>query len=301
MVAESPRWVEDGVTRVARTGAPDRQVDLEHRRATVRAGARQGGALQLRDQGAHLLQRQHLIGADRAVAGGDARPAVRVQLSALPPLRGLFEDSDDRLAEVAHAAAVASAAGIARTAQARAPNGSNAKPSAARSVAPISTASICGGVRSRTSGSSRSWLSGAARSAPARSLVEQDPLVRGVLVDQEDPLRSLRDDVRRADLAEDAQRWEATGWRLRRRPARLCAAARGTRDRRRARQGGRGQALALRARRRSRRASAAVSDIAGRSDAAVERPGRACSASAAAGRYRGDPGSAVRRRRRRRG
>ncbi len=54
-----------------------------------------------------------------------------------------------------------------------------------------------------------------------QQLVEQDALVRGVLVDQEDPLRPLGDDVRRCHLAQHPQRRQPRGRRRRGRCALL--------------------------------------------------------------------------------
>ncbi len=162
------------------------QLHLEHRRPTVGAGARQRRPLQLADQRPHLLQCQHLIGPDGAVASRDTRQPFD-PARALAALRRLFEDGDDRLGQVAPTRRAGQRGGQRahrpgprpERLEREAERGQIARPAVHRRR-----------LRRRQVEDQRlqqELAIGRGASDPRQQLVEQDTLVRRVLVDHEDP------------------------------------------------------------------------------------------------------------------
>jgi hypothetical protein len=87
-----------------------------------------------------------------------------------------------------------SSAGTSRTSTAPGPNGSTTRPNAASSSARPSTRSASAGSSSTTSGSSSAWRVTRRRPSHLHPLIDQ-PLVGGVLVDDDHAVAGLGDDV----------------------------------------------------------------------------------------------------------
>ena len=162
-------------------------------------------SLQLGDERTHLLKAHRLARAHGAVAGeGDD------QLVAPAVGRAANQEFVDHLRMPPRPARSAYIAGTARTSNAfwRPRTSSTSKPTPASRGNRLDLGALVGGQIEREGFEQRlHWNAPARADLAVEALVEQ-PLVRGVLVDQEHAVRAFGDDVGVGDLADHPQRRE---------------------------------------------------------------------------------------------
>ena len=147
----------------------------------------------LAEQGIHLGDRKHPPGPHRTVTGDGRGDMIQlVAKGQRPPKLG---DFGGKVGEQLCGSVLPNAAGTARTTIEPAPNLSTSSPISARSAAAASMRSQSGSSRSTTSGMSNSWRATPPPSRAAAHPFEHQPLMRRMLVDDDQPVLGFGNDI----------------------------------------------------------------------------------------------------------